>query len=134
MALITYYIHHIEDIKSHGMVALLHICGKSDKILEDIRDIGPDIFESLDPRSLGGDIDLTDAKRRIGDKVCLKGNLDAPHLIKAGPAKKVYEACIRCCEIAAEGGGYILSTEQITPDTPEEHVLAMEEARRDFKL
>ncbi len=129
-----HYIRHIEDIKSHGMVALLHICGKSDKILEDIRDIGPDIFESLDPPSLGGDIDLADAKRRIGDTICLKGNLDAPHLIKEGPAEKVYEACIRCCEVAAEGGGYILSTEQITPDTSEEHVLAMEEARRDFKL
>lgn len=128
-----YYIRHIKDIKSHGLTALLHICGQSNQILEDIADIAPDIFESLDPPSLGGNVDLADAKRRIGNKVCLKGNLDAPNLIRRGPTEKVYHEALKCCEVAAKGGGYVLSSEQIIPDTPPENVMAMEKARRDFK-
>lgn len=128
-----HYKNHICDIKKNGMIALLHICGKTNQILEDVADIGPDIFESLDPPSLGGDNTLADAKRRIGTKVCLKGNLDAPNLIKPGPVQKIYDECIKCCDVAYEKGGYILSTEQVTPDTPIEHVFAMEKARREFK-
>ena len=128
-----YYTRHIADIKAHGLIALLHICGKSSLILDDIRDIAPDIFESLDPPSLGGDIDLADAKKRIGDTVCLKGNLDALGMIEKGPAEKVYAESLNLCSIAAPGSGYILSTEQITPNTPKKHVLAMEQARRDYQ-
>ena len=87
--LLPVYKAHIKDIKDAGLIALLHICGKSNGILEDVADTGADIFESLDPPSLGGDVDLADAKRRIGDRVCLKGNLDAPGVIAPGPAEAV---------------------------------------------
>ena len=132
--LLPLYRAHIKDIHAQGLIVLLHICGKSRDILEDVAETGADIFESLDPPSLGGDVDLADAKRRIGDRVCLKGNLDAPGLIAPGPARAVYDQCIGCMNAAAPGGGYILSTEQITPHTPPEHVHAMEQARRDFTL
>ena len=132
--LMPIYKAHINDLHDQGLIALLHICGKSDGILEDVAQTRADIFESLDPPSLGGDVDLADAKRRIGETVCLKGNLDAPGVIAPGPARAVYDQCMTCMSAAARGGGYILSTEQVTPHTPSEHVFAMERARRDFRL
>jgi|ETNmetMinimDraft_26_1059896.scaffolds.fasta_scaffold196908_2 hypothetical protein len=48
------YKAHIKDIKDQGLMALLHICGKSNDILEGVAETGADIFESLDPPSLGG--------------------------------------------------------------------------------
>ncbi len=128
------YKAHIKDLHAHGLIALLHICGRSNDILEGVAETGADIFESLDPVSLGGDVDLADAKRRIGDQVCLKGNLDAPGVIEPGPAQAVYDNCIACMRAAADGGGFILSTEQVTPITNPEHVFAMARARREYNL
>ena len=40
-------------------------------ILEDIASMGPDAMETFTPVGMGGDVDLGQAKKRIGDKVCL---------------------------------------------------------------
>lgn len=126
------YKAHMKDIHDNGLISLLHICGKSNDILEGVAQTGARIFESLDPPSLGGDVDLADAKRRVGDRVCLKGNLDAPGVIHPGPADAVYDKCMECMRAAAAGGGYILSTEQVLPATDPEHVFAMRRARREY--
>jgi uroporphyrinogen-III decarboxylase len=94
---------------------------------------GADIVEGLDPPSAGGDTDLREAKRRVGARVCLKGNIDAVHVIRPGPAEQVYRTCREALE-AAGPDGYILSTEQIPRDTPIEHVLAMVQARDDMAV
>jgi uroporphyrinogen-III decarboxylase len=115
-----------------GMKALLHICGRISPILEDMAATGADVLESIDRHCSGGDMTLRDAKQRVGDRVCLKGNLDAVHEIEPGPPEKIYELCLQAMRDAGPGG-YVLSTEQITRDTPPEHVLAMVQARDDFK-
>lgn len=121
----------IDFIHAHGMKALLHICGRISPILEDMAGSGADVIESLDAPSAGGDMDLADAKRRVGRRVCLKGNLDAVHLLQPGPPEKIYQACLAALR-AAGPSGYILSTEQVTRETPPEHILAMVQARDDF--
>jgi len=42
-------------------------------ILEDIAGMGPSAIETLTLPGMGGDVDLKEVKRRIGDKVCLIG-------------------------------------------------------------
>jgi uroporphyrinogen decarboxylase len=123
----------VQFIHAQGLAAVLHICGKVGPILESMAETGADIIEGLDPPSAGGDIALRDAKRRIGARVCLKGNIDAVHVIRPGPAEQVYRACREALDEAGPGG-YILSTEQITRDTPIEHVLAMLQARDDMTV
>jgi uroporphyrinogen decarboxylase len=122
----------VDYVHSKKLKALLHICGRISGILEMMVDTDADVIESLDAFTSGGDIDLADAKQRVGNKVCLKGNLDAVHIILPGPAEKVYNMSMDSLNKAGMNGGYILSTEQITRDTPKEHVLAMLQARDDF--
>ena len=55
-------------------------------------------------------------------------------MIEPGPAQAVYDNCIACMRAAADGGGFILSTEQVTPITNPEHVFAMARARREYNL
>jgi uroporphyrinogen decarboxylase len=121
----------VDFIHECGLKALLHICGRISPILERMADTGADMIESLDMKSAGGDIDLADAKKRIGDRICLKGNIDAVHIIEPGPSERVYNECIEAMKKAGPNG-YILSTEQITRDTPRENVLAMVNARNDY--
>jgi uroporphyrinogen-III decarboxylase len=121
----------IDFVHSLNMRALLHICGKVSPILEWMAETGADVIESLDAPSAGGDIDLREAKRRVGHRVCLKGNIDAVHVIEPLSPDEIYSACVQAM-LDAGPEGYILSTEQITRDTPAEHVLAMVQARDDF--
>ena len=121
----------IDFVHSLGMKALLHICGRISLILEDMAETGADVIESLDALSSGGDTELSDAKRRVGKKTCLKGNIDAVHVIEPLSSEKIYEACMKALNDAGPDG-YILSTEQITRDTPAEHVMAMIQARDDY--
>ncbi len=123
----------IDFAHGHGMKALLHICGKISPILENMADTGADVIESLDAISSGGDIDLKDAKKRVGRRVCLKGNIDAIHVLAQLSPREIYNVCSQALNDAGPAG-YILSTEQITRDTPPENVMAMIQARDDFKV
>ena len=59
--------------------------------------------------------------------------LDAVHLLEPGPPERIYAECLQAMRDAGPNG-YILSTEQVTRDTPREHVLAMVQARNDYRL
>ena len=101
--------------------------GPCSRFLDDIKEAGVECIEGLDPPPKG-DIILSDAKRRIGDKVCLKGNLDTV-LLEAEPPSKIEEAVKECIDSAAHGGGYILSpVDQPTVNTPFENMTAFVEA------
>ncbi len=94
-------------------------------ILELMADTGVDAIEPLDP--LGG-VTVAEAKRRVGQRVALKGGLDTILLLQGSP-KEVMEAGKRCIEEGAREGGYILgSGDDIPRDAPLENVAAMVEA------
>jgi uroporphyrinogen decarboxylase len=101
-----------------------HICGKKNAFLEQVADMGIDALETLTPPSAAGDVDLSDAKRRIGDRVCLMGGFTS-HILTFGSPSEVEAEVRRCLKRAAPGGGYILSPSgRIDPETPEENLLA----------
>lgn len=81
----------------------LHICGKIDKIMEDIVDIGVDAI-SLDSAS--------SLKRmmEVGrGRVVIIGNV-ATELFLEGTADQIREEVRRCVDTLAAKGGYILSS------------------------
>ncbi len=92
-----------------GQRIVYHTCGGMMPILEDIAAMKPDAMETFTPVEMGGDTDLAEAKKRIGDKVCLIGGFDQFHyFINCSPEKtKAYVR--KCFEQAGENGGYILS-------------------------
>ena len=57
---------------------------------------------------MGGDVDLAEAKRRIGDRVCMIGGFDQFHFFTGCTVEDTRNEVRRCFEDAGPGGGYIL--------------------------
>ena len=105
--------------------------GPCSRFLEDVKEVGVNCIEGLDPPPKG-DIILSDAKKRIGDKVCLKGNIDTL-LLEEGPPLKIEKMVKECIDAAAYGGGYILSAvDQPTPKTSHENMAAFVRAGKKY--
>jgi hypothetical protein len=108
-----------------------HTCGGMMPILEDIAAMGPDAMETFTPPAMGGDVDLAEAKRRIGDKVCMIGGFDQFHYLKDCSPEQTRRAVRNCFEQAGEGGGYILAASDHFFDAELELIEAYaDEARR----
>ena len=105
--------------------------GPCSRFLEDVKETGIACIEGLDPPPKG-DIILSHAKERIGDEVCLKGNIDTA-LLEGEPPSKIEETVKECIDSAAHGGGYILSAvDQPTPKTPFENMAAFVKAGKKY--
>lgn len=110
-----------------GAKVYLHICGNSAPILELMADTGVDAIEPLD---LMGAAELRDARRRVGERVCLKGGVSTLLLLESTP-EGVYEAS-RAAIDACGPAGYILgSGDDIPRDAPFANIDAMVRAARD---
>lgn len=119
----------IEGIKAkYDLPIYIHICGKIGDRLELIAESGTNGIDTLDPPPLGN-VDLSEAKRRVGKRLFLKGNIDPVNVVLKGTPKEVFEAAKKCLEAAKEGGGYILSTAcSVPPLAPPENILMLYEA------
>jgi len=73
----------IELAHQVGQRIVYHTCGGMMPILEDIVAMKPDAMETFTPVGMGADVDLAEAKRRIGDKVCMIGGFDQFHFFTA---------------------------------------------------
>lgn len=119
-------------IHSYGAYVDYYDDGKMDATLEFLADAGADIVETLGPQPLG-DVDLAAVKKRIGERVCLKGHIDQVNLICQGTVDQIRSAVRTAIDIAAPGGGFILGTaDSIRPESPEENIRAYFEAAHEF--
>jgi uroporphyrinogen-III decarboxylase len=57
---------------------------------------------------MGGDANLKEAKKRIGDRVCMIGGFGQFHFFTDCTPEDTRKEVRRCFEEAGEGGGYIL--------------------------
>ena len=62
-----------------GQRIVYHTCGGMMPILEKIADMHPDAMETFTPKGMGGDTALAEAKKRIGDRVCMIGGFNQTH-------------------------------------------------------
>ena len=93
-----------------GQRVVYHTCGGMMPLLERLADLRADALETFTPPGMGGDTDLSEAKRRIGGRVCMIGGFDQFHFFKQGCTPDQTRAEVRrCFEAAGSGGGYILS-------------------------
>ena len=92
-----------------GQRIVYHTCGGMMPILEDIAAMNPDAMETFTPPDMGGDARLVEAKRRIGDQVCMIGGFDQFHHFVGCSEEETRSAVRRCFEEAGPGGGYIMS-------------------------
>jgi uroporphyrinogen-III decarboxylase len=99
----------IQAAQEAGVRIVYHTCGGMMPILEDIAAMKPDAMETFTPPAMHGDTDLAEAKRRIGEKVCMIGGFDQGHYFKDCSPEETRAHVRRCFEEAGSSGGYILS-------------------------
>lgn len=98
----------IDLAHSVGQRIVYHTCGGMMPFLERIADMNPDAMETFTPPDMGGDTRLAEAKRRIGDRVCMIGGFDQFHFFTGCTPEETRAEVRRCFEAAGVGGGYIL--------------------------
>ena len=98
----------IELAHEAGQRISYHTCGGMMPILESVAGMNPDAMETFTPPGMGGDVILKDAKRRIGEKVCMIGGFDQFHFFTGCTQEETRKEVRRCFSDAGENGGYIL--------------------------
>ncbi|MCW2277692.1 uroporphyrinogen decarboxylase family protein [Heliophilum fasciatum] len=119
----------IDAIKATGRPApTLHICGNTRKIWTDMADAGAGVL------SLDDVIDLEDAKRAVGDRVILMGNVRPTATMYLGTPQQVIENAIECIRKAYDSPkGYILALGCGLPiDTQPENLHALRYAAKKY--
>jgi uroporphyrinogen decarboxylase len=103
-----------------GVVGGIHNCTRSQQILDLYPGVGARLLQ------FGPDVDPAFAKERVGDQMCLLGNLAPTGVLRDGTPEEVKAACRQVIEKAAPGGGFILgSSGSVARFTPMENLEAM---------
>ena len=99
----------------------MHICGKTNKIWEDMVETGAACL------SLDNVIDMAGAKEQVGGKVRLSGNVDPSTVMLQGSVRDVQLAVVNCIEKTYDSPkGYIVSSGCSLPtEVPFENIHAM---------
>lgn len=123
----------IETAHRAGQRIVYHTCGGMMPVLENIAAMNPDAMETFTPPGMGGDVKLSEAKKRIGDKVCMIGGFDQFHFLKGCSKEDTRREVRRCFREAGSNGGYILATSDHFFDAETELIRAYaDEARKCF--
>lgn len=109
-------------IQSLGARVKLHICGDISHLLDDLREVNPDIVD------IDWMVDMENAYQKLGPKIIRCGNLDPVSVIQdKNPAEIANETTVLCR--AEKDRAFILSGGcELTISTPDEHIKAMRNA------
>jgi hypothetical protein len=95
-----------ERVHAKGCLLHVHCHNKLNANLEDIAGVGWDCTHPVEPAPMG-DVDLADAKRRVGKQMCLEGNIQIGE-IYASPTERVTRLVEDAISAGKPGGGFIL--------------------------
>jgi Uroporphyrinogen decarboxylase (URO-D) len=109
----------VEMIHRHGSWAAIHCHGRLNGVLERIADLGADALHPCEAPPMG-DVPLAEVKRRVGDRMCLIGNIQIGDVI-SGERADVNARVREAIRDGAPGGGFVLS---ITASPYEEELSA----------
>jgi MtaA/CmuA family methyltransferase len=116
----------VDRIHEIGKTSLLHICGKLDQSLESLLETGSDGVE------IDWQVGIPQAKRRVGERMTLKGNLNTSALVSSRP-DEIYAQTRDLIHQGKPGGRFVLSSGCcLGRDTPPENVDAMVRACEEF--
>ncbi|MBI2897580.1 MAG: uroporphyrinogen decarboxylase family protein [Deltaproteobacteria bacterium] len=121
------YLKRIFDrVRSRGLPALVHICGKAKPIFEPWVEAGPDLC------SIDWPTDLEWASRTFGDRVALLGNVASADYFLQGSVGQIFEQARICIEKAGRTRrGFVLGSGCEVPlNSPHENVQALVDAAR----
>ena len=120
----------VETWKAAGGRVLLHSCGNINAVLEDLADTGIDAINNIQVRA---GMNLADVKARIGDRVCIVGNVDATGIMCQSDKTLIDNAIQEVVDTAGQDGGLIIATDHSFHEgIPTENVLYFLEKAREI--
>jgi len=114
------YIRRVVEAIPEGPAIICHNCERVSHIIDMYPDLG------IDALHLAPEIDIAEAKKRVGDRLCLIGNMHQLQTLLNGSPEEVEEECREMIAKAAPGGGFMLSASGcLSEGTPLENIEAM---------
>lgn len=108
----------------------LYTLGKIRDLLPMLVEAGVNFIETFEPNE--GDISLTEAKQKYGDRICLVGNFDCV-ILAFGTLEQARAEARRCLREGMEGGGYVLATaDEVPTDAQWDNLRAMVEITQEY--
>jgi uroporphyrinogen decarboxylase len=108
-----------------GLPVIYHSDGDLWEVMDDIIDAGINAIHPIEPKAM----DIGEVKRKVGDRLCLIGNIDLGSTLTRGtPAEVEAEVRQKITEIAPGGGYCTGSSNTVTNYVPLENYRAMIEA------
>ncbi len=99
----------VEAFHSLGIKTVTHLCGGLMPMLELVARSGTDGLETMTPKSMGGDCDLKEASRRVGDRLFFIGGFDQQSGFERGTPKAARRQVFECFEATKDHAGYIIA-------------------------
>lgn len=90
-----------------GLKVVYHLCGGLMHMLDLVVENGADGLETMTPPSMGGDCDLREASRRVGDKLFFIGGFDQNAGFEHGTPEAARRQVFECFEATRDHAGYI---------------------------
>ena len=91
-----------------GVTIVYHLCGGLMKLLDLVAENGADGLETMTPPSMGGDCDLAEASRRVGDRLFFIGGFDQNAGFERGTPERARRLVRDCFEATRDHAGYIV--------------------------
>ncbi len=101
-----------DAIHDWGGKYILHTDGDITTLLDFIVDCRFDGLQCLEPPLV--DLDLV--KKKVGDKLCLSGNIDTRHVLVKGTKEEVYNAVKYAIKAMGADGGFMISPANFHPE------------------
>ncbi|MFQ5888194.1 MAG: uroporphyrinogen decarboxylase family protein [Candidatus Hydrothermarchaeales archaeon] len=114
-------------LRRYGGEVILHICGDTSPILNDLAETGAKCL------SVDETVDLKTAMEEVGDKVSLFGNVPVG-VIYQGSEEEIKRSVLNCIKSAGEKGYIVSSSCGLHSGTPFKNVHAMVEAVKNYKM
>jgi len=96
----------VRGYRELGLYSIKYTDGNIMPILDRLVEGPPDALHSLDPQ---GGVDIAEVKRRVGDRVCLVGNVNCG-MLDTGTEQECIDSARYALAHGMPGGGYIFST------------------------
>jgi len=118
-----------DTVHDRGKKIVLHSDGQITSLLDFVVNCGFDGLQSLEPTA---GVDLALVKKKVGDKLCLMGNIDIAHVLTYGTKREVFDAVKFAIKTAGPGGGFIVSATNMHPAVRVQNLKWMIEATHKF--
>lgn len=118
----------VEDIKAARpeVIVRLHMCGRTDDLLPQMKELPVDIWELDFP------VDLVRAREVLGPGRVILGNVNTVEVMLTGDPDDVYAAAAACHRIC--GPNHVVGTGcEVAPETPPENLRALVAYARDHR-